>query len=360
MKTPRSRIRVVAIGAALLAGLTACAAPPSASAPDQEHLAPEQAQQGAEAQTGPGGAVTADTARDGRTVVTSGVMTIANEDVAGTAGAAELAATELDGRIDRRDESGAGGGTARVELTIRVPADRYEDLLARLRELGEVHSLETLSEDVTLERTDLEARIRTLESSLEGLRGMLRQQGEIADLLEVEREITAREAELQSLRSQLEVLKDRSAMSTLDLSVVTWSAETPSPRPAGFLGGLRAGWEMLLYVLGTAATAFGFALPGLGVLAILLSTLWLLLRALRRRGARPTGPLPAAAVEMERPAAAQAPAGAEGAKRTAARSAAAPEPQSEPRSRPVVGEPEEGRPEEGHSDAPSGDGPPPR
>jgi hypothetical protein len=63
--------------------------------------------------------------------------------------------------------SQAGTQEQTASVTLRVPADRFDELLTRLQELPDVAlmSMSTREEDVTRQIVDLDARIRNLEAS---------------------------------------------------------------------------------------------------------------------------------------------------------------------------------------------------
>ncbi|MFD0995174.1 hypothetical protein HNR16_000618 [Pseudoclavibacter chungangensis] len=282
-------LTTAALAALLLGG---CAA---ASSSDPGVAYPESAQDagGQYAEADPG---SASTTVDDRSVVTTGSMSISSSDVGAATESAATIAAELGGRIDSRSEDSTRGGWS--TLTIRVPADEYENLIEKLRPLGTVQSVETDVVDVTLEQADLDARIESLRSSVTSLRAMLEKTTNVTDLLAVETQLSEREAELQSLEAQKSALDDQVSMSTLWVHISNDEIANPGPSDQpGFFGGLQAGWNTFVLVLQGLLTALGFALPGLVFLAILAGILFVLIRALvrrsRRRAATVAHPAPA-------------------------------------------------------------------
>ncbi|GGA61880.1 hypothetical protein GCM10011490_10280 [Pseudoclavibacter endophyticus] len=270
-----------AAGAALLtlALLTGCGSAASESAP-----AAESGQDAGQPEAP--SAVTGD-----RAIVTTGEIGLRTTDVRGTAAAVEDLVAMLDGRIDSRSERNTGGGNEShtADLTVRVPAEDYDSLVERLREVADVEYLSTRVTDVTMETVDLQARIQSLEASVESLRGMLAEATSVDDMLAVEETLSAREAELQSLRAQEAALADQVAMSTLSVTISNDELANPTPDNPGFFEGLQAGWNTLVAIFGGLLTAFGFMLPGLIVLAIIALIVFFGVRAIvrsRRSGDR--------------------------------------------------------------------------
>lgn len=297
MRTTHRRLgtaTAIALSALLLAGCAggAMSSTESAGAP-----------QGA-AQDASGQAPMADAAQESRDVVTTGFVGIQTGDVPGAREKVEALVEARDGRIDARSET--GGDYVSAQLTARVPAADYDAFITDLREVGDVVSVETSAVDVTLQKTDMSSRVATLEASVTSLRGMLSSATEVDDLLAIETTLTERTGELQSLRAQLEVLEESIASSTVSISI---SSDAPSPgdEPAGFLAGLRDGMAALFRGFAAFWTAFGFALPGLALLAVLGAAAWLIIRLSLRGAARRTTRRAEAHAVPERPGAEQTP-----------------------------------------------------
>ncbi|KQY99174.1 hypothetical protein ASD19_04590 [Microbacterium sp. Root53] len=235
-----------------------------------------------------------------REVIRTGSATIVVDDVSAAADEISALATEFDGWVEslsigedatRTTEDGVvteyipvppNGGW----VSIRVPADRLDAVMARLDDVGEVTGTRVGTEDVSTVTRDLRARIDAARASVERLTALLEQSGSVADLVEVEAQLSARQAELESLEQQLEYYESQVAMSTLSVTL-TEEAPPVEPDPAGFGDGLEAGWNGLLATLNGIVIALGFLLPWLAVIGLAWLIVWAILRAARsRRGAR--------------------------------------------------------------------------
>lgn len=127
------------------------------------------------------------------------------------------AAQDAGGRISS-SETTTYQDAVMTTVTVRVPTDRYQDVVDALPEYGEVVESTTESEDVGQEIVDLEARIKALETSVERLTEMLESSDSLADVIEVERTLAERQGELDSLRAQKRYLDDQVALSTLTVA----------------------------------------------------------------------------------------------------------------------------------------------
>jgi hypothetical protein len=193
-----------------------------------------------------------------RDVVRTGTMELTVEDVDATA--ADV----------RRVASGAGGFVAdeqvrardeEADLTVRVPADRFDGVRAAIAELGDVAEQNVEARDLTAEVVDVESRIASLRASVVRVRGLLSQSGDVAQLALVEGELARREAELEALLGQQRVLRDQVDLATLTVHMSEDAAPSPSDDGPGFVDGLRRGWVAAVDGGRIALAVAGFVLP---------------------------------------------------------------------------------------------------
>ncbi len=169
-------------------------------------------------------------------------------------------------------------------MTIRIPAQDLNGFLDGLPALGRVINSTVDSQDVTLEVIDLEARISTLEASIERLGDLQRQATSVADLVAVESELAARQSELESLTARRDYLANQVDLSTVYLSME--QVDTGAALSPDFLGGLQRGWDALLTLGAGLVTGVGFLLPLAIVGAAIAVVIIVIVRAMRRRTKR--------------------------------------------------------------------------
>ncbi|MGW5877134.1 DUF4349 domain-containing protein [Nocardiopsis terrae] len=239
----------------------------------------------AEQDAGEGG-VGSDVEVGDRQLIHTANMTVRVDDVAEAAELAKEMTLGADGYVANESLSTPAGGSPEGNLVLRIPDEDYEGALDGLAELGDRSELERSVEDVTEEVADVESRIESSETALETLRGYLEEAEDVDDLLRVESEIQQRQEELEAFQARLESLRNRTAYSTVHLTLVppaTYLEET-TEESVGFLGGLERGWRALVGLGQGAAVVVGWLLPFAAVLAVLgAGPLWLWRR---RRGAR--------------------------------------------------------------------------
>lgn len=149
---------------------------------------------------------------------------------------------------------------------------------------GRVQSSTTNTEDLTRAIVDTEARMRAQTALRDRLQELLRSRpGRLSDLLEVERELARVQADIDSVQSNLAVMRTRVSMSELNInyqsaprSVGSDTFEPLRNALANFLGIVVAGFAAIITII---AGLIPFAI-------VIIPVVWLILRWRRQRGGR--------------------------------------------------------------------------
>ncbi|HEX4815495.1 MAG TPA: DUF4349 domain-containing protein [Nonomuraea sp.] len=232
--------------------------------------------------------------RQDRQVIYTGSMSVRVRQVAAAVEQAKQIVTAAGGHLSKEESNSASESRDTATLEFKIPPNAYGGALGRLgKELGTRISLNQSTQDVTLQVADVNSRLKSAEESLASLRRLLERAETIGQVLEVEREISAREADLESLQAQQKELAGQVAMATLTLRLLGPVAveEDPEEEPAGFVGGLRSGWDALVSTVKVLLTVLGAVVPWLVASLPLIALLIYLVR--RDRARRPTPPPPA-------------------------------------------------------------------
>jgi hypothetical protein len=149
---------------------------------------------------------------------------------------------------------------------------------------GRVISQTTSTEDLTRAIVDTEARQRAQTALRDRLQELLRDRtGRLSDLLETERELARVQAEIDSIQSNLAVMRTRVAMSELTLSYRS------APRPVGSdtFEPLRNAFANFLKIVVAGFAAIVTIIAGLlPFVIVIVPIVWALLRWRRARGGR--------------------------------------------------------------------------
>lgn len=165
----------------------------------------------------------------------------------------------LNGRIDSTSQYDTGNGMA-VQITARVPETVFTEAMANLDTYGKVSSRDISSYSVSLEVTDLEARIGALEASVSRLKELLAKAETTEAVIQAESELSSRQAELDGLNSQLKYLNDQVSMSTIYVSFETANAYAVSSPGV---------WDAFLTSLKTLGYGIVVAIPWAIVLGLI-------------------------------------------------------------------------------------------
>ncbi|MFJ6074138.1 DUF4349 domain-containing protein [Streptomyces sp. NPDC093065] len=209
--------------------------------------------------------------------------------------AARTATENAGGYVGDENTTRDTEGHEQTQVTLRVPVERYEDVLDKLEGAGKLLQRNATAEDVTDQVVDVESRVKSQRASVARVRELMDRATELDDVVTLEGELSTRQAELEALLARQASLKDRTSLATVTLSLT----ETPA-KPAekkeeedgdpGFTDALAGGWNAFVTMLRWVAVVLGALLPFAAV-AALLGLLWL--RVVRPRLPRRRTPAPA-------------------------------------------------------------------
>jgi hypothetical protein len=158
-------------------------------------------------------------------------------------------AVELGGYVGG---SQAGTRDQSALVTLRVPAERFDEILTRLQELADVDvvSMSTREDDVTGQVVDLAARIRNLEASEASYRVLFDRADRIEDVLTVQGRLDEVRGQIEQLEAQLEAVEGQAALSTLTVTII------PRDEP---VAEVQASWDPGAQATSAVATLVGLA-----------------------------------------------------------------------------------------------------
>ncbi|WP_155059369.1 DUF4349 domain-containing protein [Streptomyces blattellae] len=243
-------------------------------------------------------------------IIRTASLTVQVKDVPKALDEARTTAENAGGYVGDETTTRDEKGNERTRVILRVPVDRYEEVLAGLEGAGKLLDRTAKAQDVTEQVVDVESRITSQRASVVRIRELMDQATKLSDVVTLEGELSTRQADLESLLAQQASLEDRTSLATLTLSL----SETPVKKAAedddpGFLDALAGGWDAFVTMLRWIGVVIAAVLP-FAVGAALLVLLWLRLirpRLPRRPAPAPSpamsalGPIPTAHPAPERP-----------------------------------------------------------
>ncbi|MFH8448738.1 DUF4349 domain-containing protein [Streptomyces fungicidicus] len=277
----------------------------------------EDAKQGAPGGAADGARETAPPKATANRIIRTASLTVRVKDVPGALDEARTTTENAGGYIGSETTDRDEDGHEHTRVVLRVPVEKYEEVLTGLEGTGRLLARTAKAQDVTDQVVDVESRITSQRASVARIRELMDRATKLSDVVTLEGELSSRQADLEALLAQQASLKDRTSLATITLTL----SESPVKKAAqdddpGFLDALAGGWDAFLTMLRWLAVAIGAVLPFAAVAALVV-LLWL--KAVRPRLRRPEpapatgtpGPLPAAP-PLTAPAPRRAPGGADG------------------------------------------------
>lgn len=176
---------------------------PSSLAPDKGEFRP--------------GAVEPGTMVTDRKVVKTGSLTLEVSDIVEAMDKVGEVAKDLGGYVVASHKYETKDKISGV-VSIRVPADRFEEAFGRLRRLAiKVPSESTQSRDVTEEYTDLKAQLRNLEATESQYLALLEKAQTVEEILKVQKELSKVRGQIEQVKGRILYLERTSDMALIEV-----------------------------------------------------------------------------------------------------------------------------------------------
>ncbi|RLG50751.1 MAG: hypothetical protein DRO00_08250 [Thermoproteota archaeon] len=150
-----------------------------------------------------------------RMVIYTAQISIEVEDVEAAAYRIQSIAEGSGGFVQRISISGEERKSGLI--TIRVPQDKFYEVLRQIESVGNVTNKEVSGEDVTEKYIDLEARLKNAKREEERLLAILDKATDVDDILKVEKELMRVRETIETLEGQLRYLERRVEYSTISV-----------------------------------------------------------------------------------------------------------------------------------------------
>lgn len=183
--------------------------------------------------------------------------------------------------------SQAGTRDEPATLTLRIPADTFEEALSRLHDLdGDVVVEATKEQDVTSTIVDLEARLANLQASESQYRLLLGQAVKVDDILAVQSRLDDVRGQIEQLQAQRKELTGLADLSTLTVTLIPTALQQAAGRwdPGKTVGDAFAALVDVGQNVGDGVIWFAIVwLPVLIGLGVLILLAWRFVPGLRGR-----------------------------------------------------------------------------
>ncbi|WP_407836729.1 DUF4349 domain-containing protein [Streptomyces sp. DSM 116496] len=202
-------------------------------------------------------------------IIRTATLGVETADVQKATAGARAAAENAGGYVGNEGTTRAPDGAMTSTVTLRVPGERFDAVLAAMEGAGKLLNRKVEAQDVTQKVADVDSRVKSQQASVARVREMMEKASGLSEVVTLESELSKRQADLESLLAQQTALKDQTSLGTITLTFSepgkppAKEAEKPDP---GFLDALAGGWKafasVLLYILMALAAASPFLLSG--------------------------------------------------------------------------------------------------
>lgn len=194
------------------------------------------------------------------------------------------------------------GGLRRITLTLRLPADKFNETMTALRDMAMEVTQENIgTQDVTQEYVDLESRLRALEAKATRLEELMEKAEDTEAVLAVYEQLSQTQVDIEQTKGRMQYLERSAAMATITVTLTPDALSQPLEiagwRPSGIA---KTAFEALVRVFqGLIGALIWIIILIIPVLLFLGGLLFLFTRALRlifgrRKRAPKTPPTPGA------------------------------------------------------------------
>ena len=198
-----------------------------------------------------------------RKLIKNGSITFESQNVQKTKIEIEKICKELNAYVVNEGQNNYGD-RLQYSQTIRVSANRFDELLLKIEPLASIIEDKTIStQDITEEFIDVEARLETKKELELRYREILKQAKTVADIISIEAQIANVRSEIESMEGRLNYLKNQVSFSTLNVTYYE-TIGTDFGFASKFVRSLRIGWDNLLSFLIFTLSFWPFILVGGG------------------------------------------------------------------------------------------------
>jgi len=177
-----------------------------------------------------------------------------------------------------------------ASITVRVPAEKLDEALTRIKALVEDQELDILNEsvsgqDVTSEVTDLESRLRNLQAAETQLLDIMENADTTEDVINIFRELTSIREEIEVLQGQIKYYRESASLSAISVYIQAKEALEPITI-AGWQPGLEAQKALQALVEGGQALVnivIWLAIFVLPLAAVIGLPIYFIVKAARKR-----------------------------------------------------------------------------
>jgi hypothetical protein len=126
---------------------------------------------------------------------------------------------KYNGFVARSETSKAEGRLVRGQFIIRIPANKFEEALAELKQIGKLEKIEIRGDDISEEYVDLESRLRNWRAQEAVLLSLMQKAKTVSESIAVQESLSRVQLEIEQITGRLRYLDNQTNYATINLSL---------------------------------------------------------------------------------------------------------------------------------------------
>ena len=159
----------------------------------------------------------------------------------------------------------------RKTMTIRVGEEQFEPMMKRLEALAtRIVERSVTTQDVTMEYTDLQARLGSKKELEVRYHEILRQAQTVKDMLAIEEQLGATREEIESMEERFKRMTNSTTYCTLDVVFIQRLEAPPTGFAQEFSVALKSGWRSVMNAVLACVSVWPWAFVGFAAIGFVI------------------------------------------------------------------------------------------
>ncbi|MDY6794869.1 MAG: DUF4349 domain-containing protein [Actinomycetota bacterium] len=189
-------------------------------------------------------------------------------------------ASLVGGYVESESSSRNDDGYTYASITLRVPAQNFDEVMTEVSSLGEVVSTQVNTSDVSSEYVDLESRLKHLEAEEAFYMDLIARAQTIEEMISIREHLSSIQLEKEQIQGRKDYLDQQISYSTLTLNV---DEVSPDEEGEGFWHAVKEAFKTFGRGMRNLAIGLFYALPYIIIIAVLILLGWIIIRRSRRK-----------------------------------------------------------------------------
>ncbi len=196
-------------------------------------------------------------------IIRTGQASVEVDSLARAVSSLRFLAGRLGGYLANTSYQGGRDQSPSASIEIKVPSDRFDELLSGLTPLGRLEYANVTSQEVGEEYADIDARVTNAKRMEQRLIELLADRpGKLQEILELERELARVREEIERYEGRMRYLKSHASLSSLTIAVHEPVVLQASSETARVLNqALERAWRNFVQLNASLIASLGVLLP---------------------------------------------------------------------------------------------------